>query len=224
MLELEIHKRDNVGKRQSKTLRDNDMIPAVCYGRKFKSTPISIKYKEFEDVFEKAGETSVIACKNFLDKKNVLIHDIQYHPVSQKIIHTDLYVVESDEKTTVEVPFLLDGVSPAQKNLNGVLIQVLHSVEVSALPKDIPSEIKIDLSSLEEIPSHITIGDLKLPDGVTIKRDEKDIIVSVALAKEEEEQEVEKVDIDSIEIQKKGKEEVKEGDGEQESTGDKKDK
>jgi large subunit ribosomal protein L25 len=111
------------------------------------------------------------------------------------------------------VPLEFIGVSPAVKDLGGVLVKVLHEIEIEALPKDLPHSITVDISSLAQIDDHITAKDLSLAKGVTLVTKESDIVVLVSAVREEKEEEVPAaIDMDAIEVEKRGK---KEEDGEE---------
>ena len=95
--------------------------------------------------------------------------------------------------------------------MGGTLVKVMHEIEIEALPKDLPHNIKVDISSLINFDSQILAKDITLPQGVSLKIKPEEVIASVYETKEEVE-EVAPVDLSSIEVQKKGKE-AKEGEG-----------
>jgi large subunit ribosomal protein L25 len=129
----------------------------------------------------------VIKLKIDEKSKNVLIHDVAKDPVNDKIIHVDFYEVRMDKAIRTEVPLVFEGEAPAVKNLEGVLVKNITEVEVEALPKDLPHEIKIDISSLETFDDHIRIKDLKLSEGVKILAELEETIVSVIPPRTQEE-------------------------------------
>ncbi len=184
-------------------------IPAVFYGHKEKSTSISVSIIDFIKVFKKAGETSVVVLKDGNDEHEVLVHDIDVHPVTGKPRHVDFYVLEKGKKVEVSVPLEFEGVSPAVKDKAGILVKVLRELKIEAAPKDLPHEIKVDISPLVELDSTILAQDIKLPAGVTLLEKPEEVVASVSIAKEEVE-EVKPIDMAAIEVEKKGKE-AKEG-------------
>jgi len=190
-LELKAQVRDTLG-RKLKSLREKGIIPAVVYGPGHKSTSIQVNYEEFKKIFEKAGESTLIKLKiqnpNSKDEiKNVLIHEIATDPVSDKFIHIDFYQVRMDKAITAEVPLVFEGEAPAVKTLDGVLLKNITEVEIEALPKDLPHEIKVDISGLDNFDKHIRIKDLKLPPGVKILAERGEMVVSVIPPRTEEE-------------------------------------
>lgn len=189
------------------TLREEGKIPAVFYGPKEPSTPITIDRREFEKVWREAGETTVVVLKGVAEDKEVLIHEVAFHPVTDIVQHVDFYVVEKGKKVQTHVPIEFVGESPAVK-AGANLVKVMYEVEVEALPKDLPHVIEIDISKLETINTSIAIKDIAAMPGVEIMGNPEDSIVSVAEAKEEEiETPVEAIDMDAIEVEKKGKKE-----------------
>jgi large subunit ribosomal protein L25 len=185
-------------------------IPAVFYGPKEESTPISISKVDFIKAWRKAGESSVIILKDGSHEHEALIHEIDVHPVSGAPRHADFYVIEKGKKVKVDVQLTFDGVAPAVKDLGGILVKVLREVEIEAAPKDLPHELTIDISSLKELTSVIHARDIALLAGVTLITDGNDIVASIAEAKEEVEEAPTAVDMSAIEVEKKGKE-AKEG-------------
>ena len=178
-------------KRGLNSLRKKGRIPAVLYGRKVKSVPLEVDYKDFEKIFREVGESSLISLKIEDEKKTyqVLIHDIQKDPISGKFIHVDFYHPSLTQKTEAVIPLKFVGESEAVKNLGGTLVKSILEVEVKALPQDLPHEIEVDISKIKTFDDHIKIADIKVPSKVEILR-EKDEIVASVVAPEEEEVEV----------------------------------
>lgn len=222
MLTLNIEKRALAFKRGSKegkgtkvksleTLRQEGKIPAVYYGRKEKSTPIIISKIEFSKIWKQAGESSIISLKGEGEEHDALIKDIDVDPVSGAFRHADFYVVEKGKKLEVSVPLTFIGVSPAVKELGGILIKVVHQLKIEAIPKDLPHAIEVDISSLVAFDSRIMAKDLVLTSGVTLAIDPNKVIASIAQPVEEKEEEVVPVDLSQIEISEKKGKEIKEG-------------
>lgn len=204
----------NVLKRDAKvnveSLRKAGRIPAVFYGKKEASTPISVSAVDFVKAYKQAGESTVVILKGDGIEVESLIHDIDLHPVTSKPLHADFYVFEKGKKIKVDVPLDFTGVAPAIKDLGGTLVKVLYDLEIEALPKDLPHKIAVDISSLVDFKSTIKAGDIKLPTGVTLSINPEDIVASVSEPKAEVEEVAAPVDLDAIEVEKKGKE-AKEG-------------
>lgn len=207
MISLTVEKRDP--KVKVDVLRKQGKVPAVFYGPKQKSSSVYVSMKDFVKVWKKAGESSVIILKDGETEHEALIHEIDIHPITGVPRHADFYVIEKGKKVKVHVPLVFEGVSPAVKDQGGILIKVMRELEIEATPKDLPYELKVDLSLLIDISSVITAKEIKIPANVTLIAKPDEIVASIALAKEEVE-EVKPVDMSAIEVEKKGKE-AKEG-------------
>ena len=192
-------------------IRKTGDMPAVFYGKKEASTPIAISQKEFLKVWKQAGESSVVTLETPDGEHESLIHDIDVDPVSGAPRHADFYVFEKGHKVKVEIPVEFVGVSPAVKDLGGSLVKVLHALKIEAMPKDLPHNIVIDISSLVDFNSQILAKDISIPTGVTLLEHEDEVVALVAAPREEKEEEAAPIDLDAIEVEKKGKEEVAEG-------------
>ena len=94
------------------SLRKEGKIPAVFYGPKEKSTPITLKEMEFKKMWKEAGESSIVTLKNGSAEHEALIQEVDVHPVSGAIRHADFYVVEKGKKLEVAVPLEFVGVAP----------------------------------------------------------------------------------------------------------------
>lgn len=216
-ISLSAELRESFG-RKVKDLRAQDLLPAVVYGQKTENLALVLNFKEFEDVFKKTGESSLINLK-IKDKEEelpVLIHSFQKDPLSGKIIHVDFYKPDLEKKVKAIVPLKIEGSSPAIKNLGGTLIKNLTEVEVKALPTNIPHEIIVNVDSLETAGSEIFVKDLNIPEGVEVLKDPEEVVVLVAAAVRVEE-ELEKAieeNIENIEgVVKEGEEgETEDGD------------
>lgn len=190
----------------SDTLKKTGEIPAVFYGMKKETTSISIPIVEFKKIWRDAGESSTIKISIGDNNIDVLIHEVQVHPVTDEPIHVDFLVVDMNKKIKVNVPLEFFGISNAVKNGLGNLVKVLHEVEIEALPKDFPHNLEVDLSKLETAESQIFVSDIKLPTGVVLLTEGDEVVASIVLQVEEKEEEV-PVDLSAIEVEKKGKKE-----------------
>lgn len=196
-------------------IRTNGMVPAVVYGAQVENTTISVSSVDFQKIFRVAGETSTIVLeledeKTKAKKKlDVLIYEVQVNPVKGFPIHIDFLAVDMNKPIEVKVPIEFDGIAPADKNGSGVLVKVLHELEIEALPKNIPHAITVDLSPLAELDSQIHAKSISLPNGVKLLTDGDEVVALISAIKEEVE-EVAPVDLSAIEVEKKGKKEEEE--------------
>ena len=187
MLTLNAEKRVVSGK-GLEALRNSGKIPAVAYGPKDGNHSITLNTIEFKKVWDKAGESSVISLKIGAEEKDALIHEVEVNPATDKIVHADFYLIEKGKSITVDVPLVFEGISFAVKSLGGVLVKVMHEIEVEAMPRDLPHEIKVDISKLASFDDQITVKDLLLPQGVKVYADEDEIVALVSEPKEEVEE------------------------------------
>lgn len=202
---LTVEARTERGK-QLESLRGAGKLPAVMYGPKEESTPLTLDRIAFEKLFKEAGESSVIVLEGLSAPKEVLVHDVSFDPRRGGVIHVDFYAVEAGKEITVGVPLEFTGEAPAIK-LGGTLTKVLYEVEVTAKPKDLPQHIAVDVSSLDDFEKRILVKDLSVPKGVTIENDPEDVVVLVQAVEEEKEEPVAPVDMAAIEVEEKGKKE-----------------
>ncbi|TSC67583.1 MAG: 50S ribosomal protein L25/general stress protein Ctc [Parcubacteria group bacterium Gr01-1014_72] len=190
-------------------LRHAGRIPAVYYGSKTKATSISLAGKDFEKVWRQVGETGVVILATPAGELPALIHDIDRDPVRETIRHADFYVFEEGQRIKLKVPIEFVGVAPAVKDLGGVLIKVLHELEVEAAPKDLPRSLIADISILVDFKSIVTAKEIAIPTGVVLITKPDEVVASVYEPKDEPVEEA-PVDLSAIEVEKKGKE-AKEG-------------
>ncbi len=189
MINLSAKIRKDFGKKVKK-IRQQGMVPAVLYGPKTENISLEVGLKEFEKVYQEAGESSLIEVK--VDKKTflVLIHAVEIDIISQKPIHIDFYQPNLDEEIEAAVPLVFEGESPAVKDLGGTLIKNIHELEVKALPQNLPHEIKVDISVLKMLGDSIAIKDIVIPGEGVVKilkePDEKVVFVAEPEKVEEE--------------------------------------
>lgn len=178
MVTLAGEKRTITGKAVA-ALRKRGILPAVVYGKKEKTQPISISAKDFKKVFSDAGESTLVTLSVDGKQYNVLIHDVLSDPLTEKPLHADFLAVEMDKELTTNVALEFIGESPAVKSEGGILVKVMHEVEVSALPQDLPHGIAVDISALDTLESRITLGELVLPKGVKVIGDLDEVVALI---------------------------------------------
>ena len=185
-------------------LRDAGKLPVVLYGPKEASQSLSVDKRAFEKVLHEAGESSIVTLTGLGTTKDVLIHDVAFDPRKGGVVHADFYAVEAGKEITVGVPLEFVGEAPAVK-LGGTLTKVLHEIEVTCLPKDLPQHIEVDVSLLDTFEKQIHVSDLKIPKNVTVENDGEDVVVLVQAVEEEAEVPVATIDMSAIAVEKKGK-------------------
>ncbi len=208
MFKIKAEKRDV--KKSANALRKEGKIPAVFYGRKEKSTSIAVPAIDFQKIWRQAGESSIVTLSVEGKDISALINEVALEPVRSTPIHVDFYAVEADRPVEVHVPLEFIGEAPATKDLGGILLKVLHELPIKGLPKDLPQHLSVDISSLATLESQITVGDIPVPQGITILSNPEEVIVSITVFKETEEKPEETFDASTIEVEKKGKKEEEE--------------
>jgi large subunit ribosomal protein L25 len=205
---LTVESRTERGKKVS-ALRSAGKLPAVMYGPKEEATPLTLDKIEFEKVLKQAGESSVIVLKGLSKDKEVLVQEVSFDPMRGGATHVDFYAVEAGKEITIHIPLEFIGEAPATKR-GGTLTKVLHEIEVTCTPSNLPQHIDVDVSTLDDFEKQIHVKDLVVPKGVKIENDLEDVIALVQAVEEEAEAPVEAVDMSAIEVEKKGKTETEE--------------
>ncbi len=190
-------------------VRNQGLIPAVIYGASVENTPIAVNSRDFIKLFKIAGESSAIVVELEGKKIDALVQEVQYEAVKGYPLHVDFLAIDASKPVTVSVELVFEGVSPAVKENLGSLVKVIHEVEVSALPKNLPQEIVVSIEKLVTLEDQIHVSDIILPKDVTMETDGEEVVALVAPQQEEKEEET-PMDISSIEVEKKGKKDEEE--------------
>ena len=206
MVELIAERRKSIG-HQVKSLRRNGQLPAVLYGADNESQPISVDARSFGKVLKEAGESTLVELVVDGKKHNVLIHDVQVDPLTDAPVHADFLSVRMDKEIHAKIPFEFIGESPAVKGESGILVKVMHELEVEADPMNLPHNIEVDISMLAALGDKIHASDLALPSGIKLVTPDEEVVALVQEVIEEKEEVVAPADISTIEVEKKGKEE-----------------
>lgn len=212
MPKLNAQPREVLGK-QVRALRKSGQLPAVLYGPAVKKTEsLTVSLRDFEKLWREAGESTIIDLSIDGRQKKVLIHEVEFDRLSDKPIHVDFYAVDISKPVRVNVPFKFTGEAPAVK-LGGVLLKLLHEVEIEVLPMELPHDLEVDLSALNTFEDRITLRDITLSGNIRLTEDENVVVAFVEpprVSDEAEEEKPEDIDFDKIEESgKKGKEEEK---------------
>lgn len=168
-------KRESVGKKATKALRNAGMVPCVVYGGE---QPLHFSAPElaFKDlVYTPNAHTVVIDLENG-EKVNAVIQDIQFHPVSDRIIHIDFYQLFDDKAVTMDIPVRLVGNSPGVRN-GGRLLFRKRKLTIKALPAKLPDFFDVDINKLK-IGGNIAVSSL-INDDFTILHPNNTVVVQV---------------------------------------------
>lgn len=181
-----------------RVLRKQGILPAVLYGGGKKNFVLSVEERALEKIRRIAGESSLIELRvEGEGVENVLIHDVDYDPITYKPRHVDFLRVRMDALLRVAVPLRFEGESPAVKD-GGILVKVMHEAEVEALPAQLPHDITVDVSRLASVGDRLTLADLLLPAGVSFVGDSESVVV---LTEEQRAEEVPEAPSESAQIE-----------------------
>ncbi len=186
---ISAQKRSTVG-REVKALRRDGILPATVYGKGVASQNVQVQAKELLAIIEETGGAGLVEL--VLEGKTipVLLHNIQRHPVTHNLLHTDFFQVNLKEKIHTSVPITITGESSAVRDKIATLLNLMTEIEVEAFPMDIPEHIEIDISALTEVDQTMKISQLTPPKGVKFVSDEEQDVVKLAslVSKEAEQQ------------------------------------
>lgn len=185
-MELKVEKREILGKKVN-SLREQGLLPAELYGHGVANLHLVVNSKDFEKVYRKAGENTVVNVIVDGVLKPALIYEVQTDPLTGATQAVDFYEVNMNEAIETTVPLEFVGESSVVKEGAGVFIKAMDEIEVEALPGDIPSKIIVDISRLTSVGDSIYVKDLPVTDKFKFTVDLENVVASIAeLAKEEE--------------------------------------
>ncbi|NMB53618.1 MAG: 50S ribosomal protein L25 [Leptolinea sp.] len=167
-------------------LRREGKLPAVLYGHHFDATPITLNLREASRILHGLTASSLVYINLEGKEHAALVREKQRDYLRNIMKHVDFQIVSLTEKIRADVPIVLEGVSPAVKDYNGVIISEMDTIEVEALPQDLPEKIILDISKLAKIGDHLLVKDILVSDNVHIHANPDDVIVIVTTTKEEE--------------------------------------
>ena len=184
--------RESVVKFSTKTLRTADKVPCVLYGGE---NPLHFSANEldFSKLVYTPNAHTVVLDINGDQKINAILQDIQFHPVSDKILHVDFYQLSDDKEVNMEIPVIIEGSAPGVMLEGGTLEISKRKLKVRALPKNLPDFINVDISSLK-LGDKITTAELESED-FTILHPDNTVVCKVRTSRAsmsiEEEEELE---------------------------------
>lgn len=185
---LEVRQRTVLGKKVG-ALRREGRLPGVIFGGHADSTPVETNTSTFQKGYRRWGQTTLLSLTG-LDggEVPVLVHDVSREPRTGSLLHVDFARVSLTEKTHAVVPLHFTGESPAVRTHGGVMVHALSEVRIEAFPQDIPHQIDVDLSKIEQIEDTLYVRDL-LVDGSKIEiLNDGDQVIAKAVAPRAEEE------------------------------------
>ena len=181
---LNVDIRKEHGTSAARRTRLQNKVPAVVYHSGIEAIPLSVD----KTSLNKALRTGQMIFEVNVENKNqfVLVKEIQYHPVTDEIIHIDFQKVKEDEKISLEVAVRSSGEAQGVK-LGGLLVQMLNSVTIKCRPAEIPEFLEIDVTDME-MNTNLFVKDITLPTDVEMLTAEDIAVVSVQEPKQEKEE------------------------------------
>jgi large subunit ribosomal protein L25 len=172
------------GRNSVKKVRAQGQVPAVIYGATQPALNLQLSARELTEVLAHAsGEHLLvdlqISGEGKVENRLALIQEVQHDPVRRNVLHVDFHAVNADEKIHAQVPVEAFGESIGVKTYGGLLVMLLHSVEVECLPKDLPEVIRVDISSLN-VDQALHVRELPLPSGVSFRGDGDVTVLRIA--------------------------------------------
>lgn len=163
--------RSTTGKGVARKLRAAGQIPAIIYGHGRQPLTLALNAHELQLLLEKNPyQSTVIELAFDGGTARTLIREIQRHPFKKQILHVDFQELVAGERITVRVPIQFLGTAEGVRSAGGVLDQIMHDLEISVDPSNIPHHITVNVDALT-IGHSIHAGDVPLPEGVTLETD-----------------------------------------------------
>jgi large subunit ribosomal protein L25 len=198
---IDINKRNNTGNKAVKQLRKDNNIPGVYYSPSSKeSAPFYISQGEYHEAVKSGARIFNINVDG--KKQTVLFKSIQYHPVTEKVLHIDLYGIRMDKPVNIKIPVQLTGSPIGVIEEGGVLNQASNEIEIQCLPADIPEFVETNISELN-LGDSINVGSIDLDENITLVTSEDAVLASVTHAMKEIEPVVE-IDEDELFLDEDG--------------------
>lgn len=186
--------REERGKGLAHRLRAQGKVPAILYGKENKK--VILNAHEVQKLLNSIGRSHLITLQLKEGEETVnhpvLIKDVQVHPFKGNLLHLDLYEVSLDHKVTLKVPVVLIG-QEERVNDGSLVEQLLHEVEISCLPTEIPEKIEVDISKLT-MNNAISVGEITPPKGVEFVTPAGEHVVIAAAPRVETEKAVEEAE------------------------------
>ena len=216
--ELKVSHRDVLGKKV-RFLRREGLTPVNLYGPNIESLSLQVETSLLKRLIAKVGRNALIALKVDSAKEPIMamIRDMQRHPLTGDLLHVGFFQVEMTHRVKAEVPLLFLGEAPAAMTSRTMLIENLTSLEVEALPADLPRNIEVDLTVLEEINQAIHVRDIVVGEAVEVLTDPDRLVVKVMESKVEKLIEEEAVSVEGAEAEVEAEALPGEAEGEEKS-------
>ncbi len=168
------------GKSEARALRREGRVPAIAYGVGLEATPVSVDARElYHALHTEAGDNAILRLIFDGQTHLALPRQVQRHPVRREVLHVDFVTVSRDVKVEVEVPIVLEG-DAAGVQEGGMLEQSHFAMNIEVLPLEVPGSLPVDVSGLG-IGDVLRVGEVPLPDGVSLLDDPEQVVASVVM-------------------------------------------
>jgi len=215
-VELAALTRKESGKGASHRLRADGRVPAILYGHGEDNLEVSVSRREMYHLLHGEAASNTVVRLNVAEEEDgkseeqiSIIRDIQFDPVNERIIHVDFQRISLDETIHAEVPVHLVGECVGVAT-GGILDHILRFVEVECLPLEVPNSIDVDVSALE-VGDNLHVGDLTIPEGITLLTSEDQAVAACAAPRVEEVKEPTEEELLAAEEAAEGEEGAAEG-------------
>ncbi|MBW2317713.1 MAG: 50S ribosomal protein L25/general stress protein Ctc [Deltaproteobacteria bacterium] len=193
IFDLKATQRKETGKGHARTLRRQGLIPAVLYGPKTESIPLTISSRDLRDIYKESGSEHMVLNLTIENggtrKKTVMIKELQTLPATSQYLHVDFYEISLDQAIVVKVPVKVVGTAEGVER-GGIMQMVRHELEISCLPTEVPARIEVDISKLD-IGDSVHIDEIEVGEKVTLLYDTNFTVVTIVAPTVEEEPEEE---------------------------------
>ncbi|WP_053057669.1 50S ribosomal protein L25 [Rubrobacter aplysinae] len=206
-VDLQARERAARGKNENRRLRKTGMAPAILYNDDPNevSTALAVPVKTVDLTLQNLGDNALYDVQVGSRTAVARVVDLQRDPVSGQLVHVDFTPVNMRERIEVTVPVTVVGEAPGVNEDDGVLQQVAYELQVESLPGNIPQEIEVDVSGLY-MNENLSLGDIAMPEGVTLISDPEEVAATVTAPTEITEEEMESAGIVEEDSEEMGEE------------------
>lgn len=196
-IKLEASRRNVIGKKV-KALRREGHLPAVIYGKHMDPLPILLDLRSTTKILREVSRATILTIDVEGEEFTTLVRERQRGILTGEYEHIDFLAISMTETVRTQVNVFVEGQSPAEEEFGAVVMTGADSIEVEALPGDLPESLTVDVSVLVNIGDTITVADLDLPKGVSVLSEPTEMlaVLTVPVAEIMEEEEEEELELD----------------------------
>lgn len=186
-------------RKKARFLRRQGVTPTHLYGHNVKSAALQCDTSELQNLLAHAGRTRLVSLEVEGERaKSVFVREIQRDAITRELLHVDFYQVKRTEKIAFDVPIVLVGEAPALKFKGRMLVHGINSLSVECLPANVPPQIDIDITQLEEVEQAINVKDIVLDPEITVHADPEQLVVKISEVMVREVEEVPEVEEEAV--------------------------